>query len=191
MELVGLGAGGTAWVRSSLQQGRSVSAAVLGAVDLAAGTARAIVPDGTTPERASALATGGRSNVWDAGEALDAVLAELALDGAATLVVEHAYALPTDAWVSDRHHDTVATTADAVVHWLTLPAPGEAGRFVLRKGGGYPTNAFVVAAPPADLGLAAMATVDGLPAAVAGGVAAIMVAAYDAEGVVVWRPAGS
>jgi hypothetical protein len=85
MELVDLGAGGVAWVRASLGQGRSVSAAVLGAVDLAAGTASALVPGGTTPERASALATGGLSNVYDAGDGLDAVLADL---GPGTLVVE-------------------------------------------------------------------------------------------------------
>jgi hypothetical protein len=91
--------------------------------------------------------------------------------------------------VTGRRHERVATTGDVVVHWLGLPAPGEAGRFVLRKGGGYPTNAFVVAAPPADLGLAPMAHLDALPAAVAARVVAVVAAAYDAESVVVWRPA--
>jgi hypothetical protein len=189
MELVDLGAGGAAWVRSSLRQGRSMSAAVLAGVDLPAGRTVAVVPEGTSPERAAALATGGLTSVWDAGDALEDVLAELVGAGPATLVVEDAHALATDAWVSGRHHDTVATVGDVVVHWLALPAePGVAGRFVLRKGGGYPTNAFLVAAPPGDLGLSAMATPDGLPAAVAARTVAVVTAAYDAESVVVWWP---
>lgn len=190
-----LGAGATAWVRSSLRDGRSVSAAVLAAVDLDAGSAFAIVPEGTSVERAAALATGGLASPWEAGEALDAVVAEVAevaeVTGGtpATLVVEDAHALASDEWVSRRRHPAVATVGDVVVHWLPLPAePGQAGRFVLRKGGGYPTNAFVVARPPEALGLAPMAEPAGLPEAVAGGLVAVVVAAYDAESVVVWTP---
>lgn len=189
MERRRLGAGAAAWVRSSLRDGRSLSAAVLAAVDLDAGHAFVLVPEGTSVERAAALATGGLTSLWDAGDALDPVLDEVAGGSPATLVVEDAHALATDDWVGRRRHPAVATVGDVVVHWLALPAEaGEAGRFVLRKGGGYPTNAFVVAAPAADLGLAPMAEVPGLPEAVAGSVVGVVAAAYDAESVVVWTP---
>jgi hypothetical protein len=149
------------------------------------------VPEGTSPERAAALATGGLASVWDAATALDPVLAEAAGGGPATLVVEHAYALASDGWVTGRDHPSVATVGDVVVHWLALPAAaGEAGTFVLRKGGGYPTNAFVVARPPDALGLGSMADAPGLAAAVAGAVTLVVAAAYDAESVVVWVPGG-
>lgn len=190
MERRRLGAGGPAWVRTSLRDGRSVSAAVLGAVDLDAGEAFALVPEGTSVERAAALATGGLGSVLDTADALDVVLAEIAGAAPGTLVVEDAYALPSDDWVGARHHPTVAVAGDVVVHWLALPAPGEAGRFLTRKGGGYPTNAVVVARPPAALGLSPMAEVPGLADAVAGAVLAVVVAAYDAESVVVWTPGG-
>lgn len=188
-----LGHRGIAWVRSSLAEGRTVAAAVSAAVDLDAGTAVALVPGGTEEGRAAGLESGGVTDLFAATDPLDDLLAEVAGTGPATLVVEHAYALPTDGWVADRRPDDVAVAGEVVVHWLALPASGtagppNAGRFLLRKGGGYPTNAFVVGRSPAELGLAPMAAVPGLPAAVAGHVEAIVVAAYDAESVVVWRP---
>lgn len=184
-----LGPRGVAWVRASLAEGRTVAAAVSAAVDLDAGTAVALVPGDTEEARAAGLEAGGVTNLFAAIDPLDDLLAEAAGAGPATLVVEDAYALPTDGWVADRRPDDVAVAGEVVVHWLALPADrGAAGRFLLRKGGGYPTNAFVVGRPPAELGLAPMAAVPDLPAAVAGRVEAIVVAAYDAESVVVWRP---
>lgn len=193
-----LGRRGIDWVRSSLAEGRTVAAAVSGAVDLDAGTAVALVPRDTAEGRAAGLEAGGVTNLFAAIDPLDDLLAEAAGAGPATLVVEHAYALPTDGWVADRRPDDVAVAGEVVVHWLALPAAGTAGpptagsatagRFLLRKGGGYPTNAFVVGRSPAELGLAPMAAVPDLPAAVAGHVEAIVVAAYDAESVVVWCP---
>ena len=192
MERHDISPGGAAWVRASLERGRALSAAVLEAVDLAAGGAVAVVPAGTSPERTAALATGGLAVVHDAADELDAVLSEGVGGRPCTLLVEDAHALASDAWVTARHRPGVATVGDVVVQWLALPArPGEAGAFVRRKGGGYPTNAFVVAATPAELGLDPPGPLDALPAAVAAAVEAVVVAAYDAESFVVWRPAPS
>lgn len=109
--------------------------------------------------------------------------------GARCLVVEDSMSRPSDPALTNTGFP-VAFLGDSVFAWCDLPpAPGHAlpGK-VIRAGGGYPTNAFVVSTPASVLGLGDRREVPAtFPEAVGASVEAVVVSVHDAESYLIWE----
>ncbi len=189
-----------AWVRESLADGLGLSARVAAAAAAAAcgagatGEVRALAGalpavTGATLGSREALEEGVEGSFAGAVEALAAMLAPAAAAGGRLLVIEDELSPPGDPVLAD-HGDRVFLCGNDVYHWRPVTAALDAAALTELLGSatsGYPTNGFVVAADPAGWGPFARlveADLDALAAAAE----AVVVAAYDAEGLLWWSP---
>lgn len=179
-----------AWIAESLGEGLGLSARVLAAADLGAGEVWALAGPGSTPARLGsrgALVDGVEGSFAAAVAALAAHLGAAAARGGRLLVIEDELSPPGDPVLHD-HADHVVLNGSEVFHWRAVTSALDAAALTELLGSatsGYPTNGFVLAADPAGWGPfqpLAESDVDALAAAVE----AVVVAAYDAEGLLVW-----
>ena len=198
MAQAGEGVGGSrvegtarAWIAESLGQGLGLSARVLAAVDPAAGEVWALAGPGSTPARLGAreaLEEGVEGSFAAAVAALAAHLGGAAARGGRVLVIEDELSPPGDPALRD-HADRVVLNGSEVFHWRAVTPALDAAALTELLGSatsGYPTNGFVVAADPHGWGpLEPLAGAE--VAALAATVEAVLVAAYDAEGLLFWR----
>jgi hypothetical protein len=180
------------WLHYSLGQGEIISPAALRLIEGREGHAYALAPEGVKPTRLAKPSEGGviiPGTGW-ARQALTGVLEMLAGQGAMCVVVEDELRLKRDPKPSLDGLLLTGFVGEKVVHWANL-AGGVADALVTvdRGSGDYPTNAFVVSVSAEMLRL-----VDGADLApdVAGRVVpslvAVVVAAYDAETYIIWKP---
>ena len=192
-----------AWVRESLADGLGLSARVAAAAAAAAGGGAGAGAAGEVRALAGALpsvtvATLGSREALEEGvegsfagavEALAALLAPAAAAGGRLLLIEDELSPPGDPVLAD-HGDRVFLCGNDVYHWRPVTAALDAAALTELLGSatsGYPTNGFVVAADPAGWGpFARLAEAD--LAALAAANEAVVVAAYDAEGLLWWEP---
>jgi hypothetical protein len=183
------------WVRESLGNGGAVSAAVLAACRFDAGRVRAIVWDGTPQEHLSQFRRGGvlRAASRPVADLLLAQLLDtLARRGGSCVVIEDDVMRRHDPALSLPGVPPSAFIGERIVHWADLQPVNEAIATIYAGASGYPRNAFVVARPCADLGLADRQELDETFAdSVAKSLLAVLVAAYDAESFLVWESGGS
>ena len=181
-----------AWVRKSLAEGLGLSARVTAAAG--AGEVRALA--GTLPAvtvatlgSREALEEGVEGSFAGAVAALAAMLAPAAARGGRILVIEDELSPPGDPVLAE-HADRVFLCGNDVYHWRPVTAALDAAALTELLGSatsGYPTNGFVVVADPSGWGpFAELADAD--LAALAAGSEAVLVAAYDAEGLLWWEP---
>ena len=198
MAQAGEGVGGSrvegaarAWIAESLGQGLGLSARVLAAADPAAGEVWALAGPGSTPARLGsreALEEGVEGSFAAAVAALAAHLGGAAARGGWVLVIEDELSPPGDPALRD-HADRVVLNGSEVFHWRAVTPELDAAALTELLGSatsGYPTNGFVVAADPRGWGpLEPLAEAE--VAALAATAEAVLVAAYDAEGLLFWR----
>ncbi len=120
------------------------------------------------------------------------MLTTLVERGSACIVVEDELRLKGDHKPSLDGLQPTAFGGEKVVHWASLADGAGAAITTLDRGShGYPTNAFVTEASPEDLGLAHGADLDSdFGGSVVASLAAVIVAAYDADSFLIWEPAG-
>lgn len=181
-----------AWVRESLAEGLGLSgrvraAAVAGEVRALAGTLPAVTV--ATLGLREALEEGVEGSFAAAVGALAAMLAPVAAAGGRILVIEDELSPPGDPVLAD-HGDRVFLCGNDVYHWRPVTVALDAPALTELLGSatsGYPTNGFVTVADPSGWGpFAELAETD--LDALAAGVEAVLVAAYDAEGLLWWEP---
>lgn len=178
-----------AWIERSLAAGQAVSASVLAQVVPDGGHARLWVSESVDPDRMPTFREGGVAKESEAVGWLLQEIDEMAARGARCLVVEDALSRPSDPALK-RSGLPAAFLDESVLAWCELPAvpgndlPGE----VIRVGGGFPTNAFVVSASASDLGLSDRQQLPaGFPKAVADSVEAVVVSIHDGESYLIWE----
>lgn len=127
-----------------------------------------------------------------AREALAMVLATLAERGAACVIVEDELRSKCDPKPSLGGLLLTGFVDEKVIHWAPLVDGTEAALLALHRGShGYPMNAFVVSVPPEDLELVDGSDLGvGIAEASIKSLAAVVVAAYDADSFLVWEPGG-
>lgn len=181
-----------AFLCESLAEGLGLSARVLARLDLSAGEVRALAGTGPGTTAAvlgsrEALGEGVEGSLHEAVVSLAALLAPAAARGGRVLVVEDELSPPGDP-VLDDLADAVVLCGSEVFHWRAVTRALDAVALTELLGSatsGYPTNAFVTAADPSAWGpfhQLGEAELDMLAA----GVEAVVVAAYDAEGLLWW-----
>lgn len=178
------------WLRQSLSQGNVISRSVLTAVQESDGRSQVLIPEAVDAARLTKLSEGGVIGTHSAQEALPPVLDELKEDGAASVVVEDEVRLRSD---PNTDVDGLLLTAfvdDSVLHWADFGDGAEPAVQVLHRGShGYPLNAFIVSATTKELGLVNGADLDSnIGDAIAQALIAVIVAAYDAETFLIWKP---
>jgi hypothetical protein len=181
------------WLRQSLAQGHALSSAVLASVRLSDGRPYVLVPEDMARERVADLAAGGVTSTARADQALEGIFGSILDEGGRCLVVEDDLARSRDPVVSTSPFPT-AFIDGHVARWVDLAADGAAGeaRRLLRMGAsGYPLNAFVTSLPAGRLCLVEGESLDDIVGLVVGSLIAIVVAAYDAETFLFWRPPAS
>jgi hypothetical protein len=174
----------------SLGAGQAVSAAVLARAMPDGRGARLWASKEVPPERVRAFEQGGVAGEAEATAWLVDEMDGMAARGARCLVVEDWLARPSDPGLRSSEIP-VAFLGESVFAWCELPsASGPAlPTMVIRAGGAYPTNAFVVSASASELGLSDGQEVPAdFPQAVAASVMAVVVSIYDAETYLVWSP---
>jgi len=180
------------WLRYSLDLGwtRVVSPAVLKVIERHTGHSYALVPPDTDPERLLRPKEGGVTRTVLARQALAAVLAGLADRGATCVVVEDEVKRRHDPRPSLDGLLRTAFVGDRVIHWAGLgDGPDDAVVAIDRGSLGYPTNAVVTSASPAELGLVDDADLGpAIAAAIVESLMAVIVAAYDDETYIIWEP---
>jgi hypothetical protein len=180
------------WLHYSLGQGEIVSPAVLRFIEGREGQAYALVPEGVKPARLAKPSEGGViiPGTGSARQALTGVLETLAEQGAACVVVEDELRLKRDPKPSLDGLLMTGFVGEKVIHWANLVDDmADAVITVDRGSGDYPTNAFVASVSAEGLRL-----VDGadlapdLAGRVVPSLMAVVVAAYDAETYIIWKP---
>lgn len=180
-----------AWIAESLGQGLGLSSRVLAAAGLAGGEVWALAGPGSTPARLGsreALEEGVEGSFAAAVAALADHLGAAAARGGRVLVIEDELSPPGDPALRDLA-DRVVLNGSEVFHWRAVTPALDAAALTELLGSatsGYPTNGFVVTADPAAWG-PCEPLAEGEVAALAATVEAVVVAAYDAEGLLFWQ----
>lgn len=207
MEAAGIPVEGAArtWVRDSLGEGLGLSRRVLAAGDPATRGGELLALAGA-PAGMRKEALGLRASLEDGveGSFAGAVAGLAALLGAnpgggpgsgsraagRVLVIEDELSPPGDPVLAD-HADHVFLCGSEVFHWRPVDAALDAAAVTELLGSstsGYPTNGFVVTADTSAWGpFAALSEAD--LDRLAASVEAVVVSAYDAEGLLWWAPA--
>lgn len=191
-----------AWVQESLGDGLGLAARLLarveeGGLDARGGRVLALAGAGDGVDAArlgarEALDEGVEGSLGGAVAELAALLGAAGARGGRLLVVEDELSFPHDPALEGAA-DGVVTCGAEVFHWRALGPQLDAAALTELLGSatsGYPTNAIVTVADPgawtawADLGEAGL---DALAAAAE----AVIVAAYDAEGLLWWELPGA
>jgi len=179
-----------AWIGESLGEGLGLAARVLATTDLAVGEVWALAGPGSTPARLGsreALEEGVEGSFAAAVAALAVHLGDAAARGGRLLVIEDELSPPGDPVLRD-HADHIVLNGSEVFHWRAVTPELDAAALTELLGSatsGYPTNGFVVAADPAAWGSSELLA-EGAVAVLAAAVEAVVVAAYDAEGLLFW-----
>lgn len=178
-----------AWIEQSLAAGQAVSAAVLAQVAPDGDRARLWVSENIDPTHMPTFQEGGVAKESEATAWLVNEIDGMAARGARCLIVEDALSRPSDPALK-RSEIPVAFLGESVLSWCQLPpVPGRAlPDEVIRVGGGFPTNAFVLSASVSELGLSDRQQLPvAFPRAVAASVEAVAVSVHDAESYLVWE----
>jgi len=177
------------WMEESLQQGFDISSAMLAALKLEQGHFFVLAPDNfaRNPLR---FAVGGVTKTGLAEEALSNVLDEMCSKGAQSIVVEDNLMEATDPVVAKRD-EPLAFVGNRILHWCDLQNGGNiCARTVMLGASGFPLNAFVSTCTPAELGLAdRKPPADNIPQLILEHLAAVVIAAFDAESFLIWTKA--
>ncbi len=178
------------WLRYSLGQGEVISPAALKVIEEQRSHAYTLAPDTVDPARLARPREGGVVTTGGAQAALATVLEGLAERGAACVVVEDCLSLRRDPKPSLDGLLLTAFVGERVIHWAGLEGGTDAAILTLHRGSGkYPLNAFVTSASAEELGLVDGADLDSsIAGRVVGSLAAVIVAAYDAETFIIWEP---
>jgi hypothetical protein len=180
------------WLRYSLGQGEVVSPAALRFIEENKGHVFTLAPEVVDPAQLADCEHGAiGAGPSAARAALATVLAALAERGAAGVVVEDELRSKGDPKPSVDGLLPTAFVGEKVIHWASLSDGTEAAILTLHRGShGYPTNAFVTSASVDELGLVDGADLDhDVAGLVVASLAAVIVAAYDADSFLIWEPA--
>lgn len=175
------------WVLDSLGQGAPLSVRVAPLVASTTGAAILLASDDPEPGERRSFQTGHRLSHSQRDRLAAMFFAGLARTETMSLVVEDDLQRRGDPHVEER----AAFIGDRVVHW-TVVADGDQDGVIetLRSGtSGYPLNAFVCEGSPSSFGLEAGAELDSDALdKLREAVKLVIVAAYDAETYLCWRP---
>jgi hypothetical protein len=178
------------WLHHSLKQGGVISSRTLKVVQEREGHAYALLPDTVDAARLANPKRGGVIGTCPVQGTLTRVLNDLAERGAACVVMEDEMRRKTDPNPTADGLPT-AFVGERVLHWGTLgDDPKPLIQLFHRGSHGYPLNAFVTSAKDEELGLVDGADLDdvGVAILVSRSLAALIVAAYDAETFLIWEP---
>jgi hypothetical protein len=179
------------WLRYSLCQGDVISPAALKYINEHPGHVYTLAPEGVDPTQLEDFESGAIGTGPSAAlTALATVLTMLAELGSACVVVEDELRSKGDPKPDLDGLLLTGFVDEKVIHWASLSDGAEAALTSLSRGShGYPTNAFVTLVAAEELGLVDGADLDHYVAsAIVASLAAVIVAAYDADSFLIWEP---